>query len=760
MSYRADLEARLGRVWQLISGSPEGLARVYVAGISAVEAWKSIESVCTDLGISMDLAEGEKAQMMKDLQNFSTTHGEEGVYPPYIQMLIDHIWRKASTGSGSYRFDDYIASGAMDGVTAGYLARQSTFAHDTEGHLKSALVSLVRSYGVKAQKSLSEIAADMGIEQQECEVVLEKLIDLRLVRHVTNLYEVAHDFLAREISAKLVDSEERDFKRLRELLSSKAATFGSTRSLLTIEELLLLFQYKERVLPSDAEVRLILASWVQVHGPGLYLLLGCTSSRLVEIIRAEEAVQDTRMEDEDRAMLALLRCKVGGSPLALKDWQLFRRYRLGLELVEILSTIPLECPDKILLWALRNRRRTVREAALEAVARKITSGRRRWITVLSKSSSPFYRSAYERLAIRPDLLLFSQNSAQSSREFRQFGLVQEIMPATDGRTSRKSLKELKKSRAKASTLLFARGALIQQRGSLTRIMKRLSKLPVEKITSLLNGVRGKLHDQDFKALLDAYAEWNQREASIAKNITRRLRKIYEDKASALSKAILAVATNRDVKRMRDLFPMLILTPSAQYYALALIGVGNSSDIVRIIKRVEEVQYGIRFWFQVEMGLAFEGRMKEMGGPVPSGLLRICQKQGFWEDERSRRTKMLKKDKLNLRESDNRSLYLRLVAHAVIGTSGHKDLNLLRQLTQHRYRMVAKAAAVRLVELVGDEGIKILQSNVSDAIERRNAEPFGGAIREAEIEALKLADLRASVPGYQVTHEGTGEETKA
>ncbi len=433
------------------------------------------------------------------------------------------------------------------------------------------------------------------------------------------------------------------------------------------------------------------------------------------------------------------------SPLALKDWQLFRRYRLGLELVEILSTIALECPDKILLWALRNKRRTVREAALEAVAKKIANGRWQWITLLSKSSSPFYRAAYERLAIRPDLPL-SPNSAQSPREFRQFGLVQRIMRAIDERTLRRSLKELKKSRAKASTLLFARGASTQQIGSLARIMKRLSKLPPEKITSLLNGVHGKLHDEDFKALLDAYAEWNQREASIAKSIPRRLQKIYEDKASALSKAILAVATNRNVKRMRDLLPMLILTPSAQYYALALIGVGSSSDMVRIIKRVEEVQYDIRYWFQVEMGLAFEGRMKELGEHVPPELLRICQKRGFWEGERGRRTRMLRKDKLNLREPTNLSLYLRLVAHAMIGTSGPEDLKLLRQLTQHRYRMVAKAAAVRLVELVGDEGIKILQSNVRDAIERRNAEPFGGAIREAEIEALKLADLSASVPG--------------
>ncbi len=222
VSYRADLEARLGKFWQLISGSPEGLARVYVAGISGDEAWKSTESACRDLRIKLELSDAEKAQMRKDLQSFSATHGEEGVYPPYVQMLIDHIWRKTGNKPGTYRFEDYLATGAMEGVTAGYLARRLAFARDTEGHLKSALVSLVRSYGVKAQKSLTEVAADMGLAQEKCEVILERLIDLRLVRHVADLYEVAHDFLAREISAKLVDSEEREFKRLRELLSSKA----------------------------------------------------------------------------------------------------------------------------------------------------------------------------------------------------------------------------------------------------------------------------------------------------------------------------------------------------------------------------------------------------------------------------------------------------------------------------------------------------------------------------------------------------------
>jgi len=258
VSYRADLEARLERFWQLISGSPAGLARLYIAGIDADGAWKSIDSASKDLEIKLELSDTEKTQIRNDLQSFSATHGSEGIYPPYVQMFIDHVWRIANNKLGTYRFEDYIASGSMEGVTAGYLSRQLAYAHDTEGHLKAALVSLVRSYGVKAQKSLAEVVRDTGLAEKECEVALERLIDLRLVRHIGNLYEVAHDFLAREISAKLVDSEEQEFKRLRELLASKAATFVTTRALLTVQEMLMLFKCKRLSNPPSQAAEAVL----------------------------------------------------------------------------------------------------------------------------------------------------------------------------------------------------------------------------------------------------------------------------------------------------------------------------------------------------------------------------------------------------------------------------------------------------------------------------------------------------------------------
>jgi hypothetical protein len=740
VSYRADLEARLGRFWQLISGSPQGLARVYVAGLDADEAWKGIGSACRDLRITIRMAEDEKARLGSELQSFSASHGEQGVYPPYVQMLIDHMWRKLECKPGAYRFADYLESGAMDGVTEGYLARQLEYARDREGHLKSVLVSLVRSYGVKAQKSLSEVAVDTGFSEKKCEVALEQLIDMRLVRHLGEVYEVAHDFLARDISRQLLDSEEREFKRIRELLASEAATYTTTRSLLAVEESLMLFKYKERVLPSDGETRLILASWAEGEGPGLYLLWGVPPTRLVELIRSEERRAD--IGDEGRAMLALLRSKISGSPLGQRDWSLFRRYRLGIELAGMISASPLECPDQVLTWALRSKRRTVREAAFEAVARKVANGRRRWIAVLSKSSSAPYRSAYERLAMRGELpLLPTDSSGSAARPLREFGLLQRIARAEPGGALRTFLSELKRRRPRTRIWLFAKGISTHRVWGLTPTLRRAVKLAAPKLEALMNSAGCRVSEPEFVALLELYVTLNQKEGALSGDTNLRLGRVREDKASAVGKTILGMHPPPNLKPLRDMFQEITLTPSAQYLALALARFGNATDIVRIIKKVEQADYDIRYWFQVEMGRVLESRMKELGEPAPVELVGLCRRRDFWEDSRGRSSKTAARDKLPLKSLDNRALYLRLVAHTVIGGAWHDNLDLLKELAQHGYRMIARAAAVRLAQLAGEDGIRTLQSVSTHAIEHGNAEAFGLAVRDAEIERLGLADLR-------------------
>lgn len=223
-------------------------------------------------------------------------------------------------------------------------------------------------------------------------------------------------------------------------------------------------------------------------------------------------------------------------------------------------------------------------------------------------------------------------------------------------------------------------------------MKRLPKLGASKVGTLASAIGGSINGRDFHALLEAYVWWNKKEAGQAKD---RLRAVYENKASTLAMTMLRVAAKRDLKLLRDSFQRISLTTSAQYYVLTLVRLGNSSDILKIIRRVERADYDIRYWFQIEMGWAVERRMTDLGGPVPAELLRIYRKKGFWEDSRNERSKFSRKDLLPLKESGNRALYLRVVSHAMIGAAGRDNLDLLQRLAQHNYRMIARAAAIRL-----------------------------------------------------------------
>src|SRR5208282_5216829 len=599
LTYRADLEARLGVYWQSISGSPAGLPRVYVSGISANEAWKSVRSASADLGTVLDLSESEATQIQEDLQTFSSRQEPEGaVHPPYLQMFIDHVWRSLGNQSGTYRFDRYLAAGGMEGVTAGYLSRQLEYAHDTQGHLKAVLVSLVRSYGVKAQKSLADITADTRLSNDNCEVALEKLIDLRLVRHLNGLYEIAHDFLAREVAVKLVDNDEREFKRIRELLTSKAASYGTTYSLLSVEELLLMFKHKQRILLSDEEVGLTMASWAEGKGPGLSLLLTAPSTRLMELVRLQEPKE--RAEEEAKAMLMLLRKKVTGVPFPERDWGTFRSYQLGMEVAEMMTASPLECPDKILLWAARNRRHVVSEAAFQAITKKLAAGHNSWIETLGKSSSKSYRSVYQRLAIDQTLPL-SPADSPAPRPIREFAILQRMARAPNPEAVRALMRELKALGPSARAEFFASGIARNRMVGIPATVKRLDRLGVEQSVSLLNSIAPPVTESDMQSPLVAYRSWNQKEAGLTDNSNRRVRQVYETKATAFAKTLLRVSTEQNLSALRVAFGEISLTSSAQYISMALVRLGDVRDVIGLIERIGSAANRIPYWFQIEVG---------------------------------------------------------------------------------------------------------------------------------------------------------------
>jgi hypothetical protein len=270
ISYRADLEGRLGILWQRVSGSAKGLARVYIGGLNVVNFWDHLKHVCDELAIPLALTNGEAARVLHDITVASRNWAPSGLYPPYIQMLIDFMF-SSHPEEEPFTFQIYQKAGAISGIVRDYLSKQLRLAQDDAGELRLLLIALVKSYGVKAQRSLQELAADTGLEVTHCEAQLERLIDLRLARHISGRYEVSHDFLAKIITEELVDSEEREFKRFRELLSSRATAFANTSSRLTVQEVLFLYKHKRRLIYSNLEAILIVDTWIKDDVPGAFL---------------------------------------------------------------------------------------------------------------------------------------------------------------------------------------------------------------------------------------------------------------------------------------------------------------------------------------------------------------------------------------------------------------------------------------------------------------------------------------------------------
>ena len=107
ISYRADLEARLGEYWQMMSGSASGLPRVYIGGLEQQHLWERIQSEALDLQISLKIEEAQSEQIVKDLRTAALAIGIEGIYPPHVQMFLDHLWKFSKITKTDFTLDEY-----------------------------------------------------------------------------------------------------------------------------------------------------------------------------------------------------------------------------------------------------------------------------------------------------------------------------------------------------------------------------------------------------------------------------------------------------------------------------------------------------------------------------------------------------------------------------------------------------------------------------------------------------------------------------
>jgi Novel STAND NTPase 1/Domain of unknown function (DUF4062) len=243
IAYRGDLESRLGIFWQNISGSPTGLDRVYLGGLSSSGAKAALESNLKGCGLRFQEDDVLFNELVHDLIAESRNIVPGLVYPPLLQILAETVFKEARRGE-TFTTSDYIKTGRLPVIAGRYLLMRLQFLGEKRELARRILVALVRSYGLKSQKTLADLAVEIGETEENIRTVLNQLVQLRMVRPIDGHYEIVHDFLAKRISEELMEVYEREVKQFRELLASKLGAFTRTGELLTKREHLYLYFYR------------------------------------------------------------------------------------------------------------------------------------------------------------------------------------------------------------------------------------------------------------------------------------------------------------------------------------------------------------------------------------------------------------------------------------------------------------------------------------------------------------------------------------
>jgi hypothetical protein len=726
VSYRADLEGRLGEIWQKISGSPSGLSRVYLGGVSANDMWEGITKTTRALSINLNLGTDEITSIKSDLAVSSQAFGFDAVYPPYIQMLVDHVWSCSQLTGNRYTFNDYQSAGKMSGIVGGYLTRQLRYAQDTLGHIRLILISLVRSYGVKAQKSFDEILADTGLTSQESETALEKLIDLRLVRHVEKYYEITHDFIAKKISSELIDTEEREFKRIRELLNSKSATYDTTKALLAQEELLMLYKHRERLVLTDSEVHLVLTSWLEAVGPALYWLMNVDRQKLLTYLSSTET-PDEFVESQTSAIL--LRKTITKDPFTDSDFHAFRSYQFSSEMAALITANSTNISNNTLLLGLRHRREEVREACLAAVSARSKQGDWNWVELLRDSSSKSCRAAYEGLVSRHDVGSPPADLV-TNRALREFSILKRLSFPESMHQIKELLKSLRRFRPAKRVKLLAKTLSYKSTGHLDRILKSIDRVSSSDAEILLSAISEELTKKDFGMLLSTYEHWNAIELGRYEAASIHL------KARALASAVHRCASEKHLPLLRRTIKRIRLTPSSREVVLSLFRFGSLQDYLVVLRRIAAEKSRIDYWNHTELGKILGNRLQSIGPKIPKSLLKVFNAKEFWGFSADQGT-LRSIDRLPIKSPENRQLFTRLVAYGIIGCAGVEEKDLLVTLSFHAYELIARSAAVRLVKLLGRKALKELCKQIDYCIAEGKSRSLASAIRYAEIELYGL-----------------------
>src|SRR5271165_5071750 len=256
--YRTDADARLGRLWQEISGKSEGLPYFTLQGLSRNVAEDIINQTAREQHWRLETSVPEIARQLALESQKLDCSGE--VFPVYLQIFL----KQAEQNPEGRITAEFITSlGGVSGLIDKYLeqtlARLKARGGDWQ-QCGAVLESLSRSTGAKAAQSLNDLVRETGLSRAVLAEMLQVLVNERLVRPVGHeTYEIQHDRLAAAVIESMKVSD-REAKAAREFLAAKVPVFESTMVSLRPDELIYLYRHRRKIHPTERELQLLLAS--------------------------------------------------------------------------------------------------------------------------------------------------------------------------------------------------------------------------------------------------------------------------------------------------------------------------------------------------------------------------------------------------------------------------------------------------------------------------------------------------------------------
>jgi hypothetical protein len=666
VAYRGDTEPKVGPWWQLVSGSDSGLPRYYLGALTTDGAKAAVETIFgASQQVTVDDAQDVLVErLVCDLVVESVESVGISVYPPFLQMVAEGVIKHAEASGQPPSLATYQTSGGAKHLIGSYLSSQLSRLGEHATESRNILITLCNSQR-RLRRSVPEIARLSGLGERAVEVRLQELCSLRLVRAVDDEWEVVHDFLARRINEELVAPDEREGRIFREVLSAKAEAFQSTGEFLTLKEHLGVYQHRQRITCSGAEVEALFASFLQGNGPVEYFLQRLDAA--LPVLWATAALKDAT-SDEKRIAIRFLTARNESVPFP-EIGSAFSKIRFQTEMAGYVRRFSGGIASDQLVRLLSSRGDEVREAAADAVIGRCSK------TVDNGLLQRLFRSRH--LDIICKVLTSSACEIEVSecrKMIRQRRLRQRVEGycglAKAGTAHDFALLSAAAVPASPSDS-YAAGycmAVWAQRERKWKLVQHLIETDGEVGLGALSAV-----DEPFRG------------GSIEALFSRLLSTpAYEFHAvRTLTTAIVRLARRRDVRHIRKYFRRGIRSPYDRDLLIAMVTLGSSNDVKRVVNIIAQSKGSVELWNQPRLTRALAAKVSPTLKPW---LLSWTQNSEFWAYFPKR-----PRSRMKVRLTENLYIVKRVVGSLLAGVCDSSDWELLLKLAFHHYWTIQTAA---------------------------------------------------------------------